>query len=151
MRINSTTWKLFAHACGAAVGAFVFGMCLVRTIERFDSRYVTGMVLSGAFLISALFWAWRARRRIAASEAAKKHATQFLWSCISFSMISLVFGMADLSQRKPDTEFMRRFGLVILGGITGAAIYPVLRDAKRLADAARPSQTASSQTDQGGK
>jgi hypothetical protein len=43
--------KLFSCAFCAAVGAFVFGLFLVRTTKLFDSRYVAGMVLSGAFLL----------------------------------------------------------------------------------------------------
>jgi hypothetical protein len=37
MRMNSTAWKLFAHACCAALGAFVFGLCLVRTIKHLQA------------------------------------------------------------------------------------------------------------------
>lgn len=149
MRINSTARRLFAHACCDALGAFVFGLCLVRTIKHFDSLYLTVGVLFGASLISDLFWTRREVLRLAANETAKKYATQFLASYIFFSMISLVFGMADLSQMKPDTDFLRRFGVVIWSAITGAAMYPVLRDAKRLADAAGPSLATSGQTDLG--
>jgi len=82
-------------------------------------------------------------RRLAASETARKHATQFLWSYIFFIMISMVFGMADLGQTNSDTDFMSRFGVLIWSAITGAVIYLVVRDAKRLADAVGPSQITS--------
>ena len=60
--------------------------------------------------------------------------------------------MTDPGQTEPDSDFMLRFGVVIIwGGITGAAIYLVLRDAKRLADAVGPSQITSGQTDEGSK
>jgi hypothetical protein len=82
-------------------------------------------------------------RRLAASETARKHATQFLWSYIFFIMISLIFGMAHLSHTNSDTDFMSRFGVLIWSAITGAVIYSVVRDAKRLADAVGPSQITS--------
>jgi hypothetical protein len=87
----------------------VFGLFLVRTIKQFDSRYVTGMVLSGAFLISVLFWTRRAGRRLATSDTAKKHAGEFLWSCIFFSMVSLGFGMAVTAVILYSADFMRTF------------------------------------------
>jgi hypothetical protein len=82
-------------------------------------------------------------RRLAASETARKHATQFLWSYIFLIMICLVFGMAHLSQTNSDTDFMSRFGVFIWSAITGAVIYLVVRDAKRLGDAVGPSQITS--------
>jgi len=82
-------------------------------------------------------------RRLAASETARKHATQFLWSYIFFIMISLIFGMAHQSHTNSDTDFMSRFGVLIWSTITGAVIYSVVRDAKRLADAVGPSQITS--------
>ena len=99
------------------------------------------MVLFGVSLIFDLFWTRREVRRLATSETAKKHATQFLWSCIFFSMVSLGLGMAMSSFVLFSTDFIRMFGAVFWSAITGVAIYPVLRDAKRLADAAGPSQT----------
>jgi hypothetical protein len=82
MRINTTSWKLFAPACSDGVGALVFGLCLVLTIKHFDSLYITITILFGAALIADLFWMRREVRRLAASETARKHATQFLWSYI---------------------------------------------------------------------
>jgi hypothetical protein len=143
MRINTTTWKLFAHAYSDGVGALVFGLCLVLTIKHFDSLYITITVLFGVALIADLFWMRREIRRLAASETARKHATQFLWSYIFFIMISLVFGMAHLSQKNSDADFMSRFGVRIWSAITGAVIYLVVRDAKRLGDAVGSSQITS--------
>jgi vacuolar-type H+-ATPase subunit I/STV1 len=60
------------------------------------------MVLFGIPLISDLLWMRRKVRRLAASEPAKKHATQFLWSGIFFSTlmgmaVSAWFGPAPIS------------------------------------------------------
>jgi hypothetical protein len=130
-----TVGKLFSYAYCAAVGAFVFGLFLVRIVEHFDIRYVTGMVLCGAFLICVLFWTHREVRRSATSEIAKKHADQFLWSCMLFSMLSLSFGIALTALILYSADFTRTFGAVWFGALTCVGIYPVLRDAKRLADA----------------
>jgi len=51
--------------------------------------------------------------------------------------------MAHLSHTNSDTDFMSRFGVIIWSAITGAVIYSVVRDAKRLADAVGPSQITS--------
>ena len=51
--------------------------------------------------------------------------------------------MAHLSHTNSDTDFMSRFGVLIWSAITGAVIYLVVRDAKRLADAVGPSQITS--------
>ena len=143
MKINSTTAKLFAHACCAAMGAFVVGLCLMRTIKHLDSMYVTGLILSGSFLMFVLYWTRRAARRLAASETARKSASTFLWSCIFFSMISLSLGMQVSGFVWYGSDFIRRFSVVFWSGIMGIAIYPVLRDAKRLADAAGQSKIPS--------
>jgi hypothetical protein len=138
--MNSIKGKLLTHAFCAALSAFVCGFCLVRMVEHFDSLYFTVMILFGVSLISDLLWTRREVRRLAVSETAKKHATQFLWSCIFFSMISSGFGMALSAFVLFSTDFIRMFGAVFWSAITGVAIYPILRDAKRLADAAGPSQ-----------
>jgi hypothetical protein len=143
MKINSTTAKLFADACCAAMGAFVVGLCLMRTIKHLDSMYVTGLILSGSFLMFVLYRTRRAARRLAASETARKSAATFLWSCIIFSMISLSLGIQVSGYVWYGSDFIRRFGVFFWSGITGIAIYPVLRDAKRLADAAGLSQITS--------
>jgi uncharacterized membrane-anchored protein len=142
MKINSTTWKLtwklFADACCTALAAFLVGLCLARTIKHSDGLYITGLVLSGAFLMVVLYWARRAARRLAASETARKSASTFLWSCICFSMITLSLGMQVSGFVWHGSDFIRRFSVIFWSGIAGIAIYPVLRDAKRLADAAGP-------------
>jgi uncharacterized membrane-anchored protein len=143
MKINSTTAKLLADACCAAMGAFVVGLCLIRTIKHFDSLYVTGLIFSGAFLMFVLYWTRRAARRLVVSETARKSASTFLWSCIIFSMISLSLGIQVSSYVWFGSDLIRRFGVLFWSGIAGLAIYPVLRDAKRLADAAGPSQIPS--------
>jgi len=137
---KSIKGKLLAHAFCAAPGALVFGFSLVRTIKHFDSLYLTVMVLFGASLIADLLWTRHEVRRLAASEIAKKAATQFLWSCIFFSMLSFGLGMAVSGWNWFSTDFMRGFNLLFWSAMTGIAIYPVCRDAKRLADAAGPSQ-----------
>jgi hypothetical protein len=58
-------------------------------------------------------------------------------------MLSLGLGMAVSGFVWFSTDFMRRFNVVFWSALTGVAIYPVLRDAKRLADAVRPSQITS--------
>ena len=143
MNTNSIKGKLLAHAFSSAPGALVFGFCLIRTIKHFDSLYLTVMVLFGAALIADLLWTRREVRRLAASEIAKKAATQFLWSCIFFSMLSFGLGMAVSGWNRFSTDFMRGFNLLFWSAMTGIAIYPVCRDAKRLADAAGPSQIPS--------
>ena len=144
MSTNSTTFrKLFADAYCAAVGSFVFGLFLVRTIEHFDIRYVAGMVLCAAFLIFVLFSTRHEVRRFAISQRAEKHADQFLWSCIFFSMLSFSFGIAVTALILYSADFTRTFGAVWFGALTCVGIYPLLRDAKRLADAIGPSQITS--------
>ena len=66
-------------------------------------------------------------------------------------MLSLGLGMAVANFVSPSNRFMRRFSLVFWTALTGVAIYPVLRDAKLLADAAGPSQTISGESAQGRK
>jgi hypothetical protein len=144
LNTNSTTkGKLLAHAFSAAPSALVFGFCLVRTVKHFDRLYLIVLILFGASLIADLLWTRREVRRLAASEMAKKAATQFLWSCIFFSMISFSLGMALSGWNWFSTDFMQRFNLLFWSAMTGIAIYPVRRDAKRLADAVGPSQVPS--------
>ena len=134
---SSLTGRLFADAACAAVGAFVFGVCLTRSIKHFDSISVTVtvMVLVVGCLIADLFWTRREVRRLAASETARKHGIQFLWSCVFFSMLWWGLGMAVAGYVWLGTDWMRTFGLVFYGTMVAVAIYPVRRDAKRLADA----------------
>jgi len=139
--INSIKGKLLTDASCAAASALVFGFCLVRAIKHFDSLYLTVMVLFGASLIADLLWTRREVRRFAAGEIANNAATQFLWSCIFFSVLSFGLGMALSGFVWFSTDFIPMFNVVFWSAMTGVAIYPVLRDAKRLADAASPSQS----------
>jgi hypothetical protein len=134
--MNSIKGKLLTHAFCAALSAFVCGFCLVRMVEHFVS-----LILFGASLIADLLWTRREVRRPTGGEIANKAATQFLWSCIFFSMLSLGLGMAVSGLVWFSTDFIRMFGAVFWSAITGVAIYPVLRDAKSLTDAAGRSQT----------
>jgi hypothetical protein len=93
----------------------------------------------------------RVVRWLACGEIANKHASQFLWSCIFFSMLSFMFGMAVSGYVWISTDFMRGFGVVFSSAMTAVAIYPVHRDAKRLADAIASSHGTSVQRDQGNR
>jgi hypothetical protein len=140
-RMNFLTGKLLVDAFGTALLAFVFGLCLGRSlIKRFDSLYFTGMVLSGALLIFALLWTRRAIRPLATakhstSETAKRSARQFLASCIFFTVISATLGIAVSGIVWYSSDFIRTFGVVWWAGLTCVAILCVRRDAKRLTDA----------------
>jgi hypothetical protein len=148
---NSMTEELLAHAFCAAPSAFVFGVFLIRTTKYLNILDFTVVVLSGASLAFVLFWTRRAVRRLATGEIANKHAGQFLWSCIFFSMLSFTLGMAVSSYVWFSTDFMRSFSLVFWSAVTAVAIYPVRRDAKRLADAVASSRITSVPRDQGNK
>jgi hypothetical protein len=153
MNTNSITKKLLAYAFCAAPSAFVCGAFLVRPIriKYWNILDFTVVALSGASLMFVLFWTRLAVRRLATGEIANKHAGQFLWSCIFFSMLSFMFGMAVSGYVWFSTDFMRRFGVVFYSAMTAVAIYPVHRDAKRLADAVASSHITSVQRDQGNK
>jgi len=137
MKPDSLNRKLLLYAFYAAPGAAVVGLCLVRTIKHFDGLDLAFTILFGAALISDLIWTRREVRPLATNENAKDHATQFLWSCLFFSMISFMFGMALSGYVWFHTDFIRTFGVIFWSVITAIAIYPVCRDARRLADAAR--------------
>jgi hypothetical protein len=141
MSTNSVETKLVVHAFCAAPSALVFGFCLVRMIKHFDSIYLTVMVLFGASLIADLLWTRREVRRLAAGKIANKAATQFLWSCIFFSMLSFGLGIAAAGLTWLNADFLQIFNVVFWSAMTGIAIYLVWRDAKCLADAAGPGQT----------
>ena len=147
---DSVTQKLLAYAFCAAPSAFVFGAFLIRTVKYLNILDFTVGVLSGASLMFVLFWTRRAVRRLATGEIAQ-HATQFLWSCVFFSMLSFMFGMAVSGYTWFSTGFMQAFGVVFWSAMTAIAIYPVRRDAKRLADAVTSSHITSVQRDQGNK
>jgi hypothetical protein len=101
------------------------------------------VVLSGVCLTFVLFWTYNAIRKLPASEAAKKNVSQYLWSCIFFSMLSLSFGFAVSGLIWYSIDFLRIFSAIWFGALTCVGIYPVLRDTKRLADAAGSSQITS--------
>jgi hypothetical protein len=149
--INSVTEQLLTYAFCAAPSAFVLGVFLVRTIKYLNILDFTLVVLSGASLMFALFWTRRAVRRLATGEIANKHAGQFLWSCIFFSMLSFMFGMAVSGYVWFSTDFMRTFGVIFWCAMVAVAIYPVRRDAKRMADAVASSRSTSVQGDHGNK
>ena len=143
--------KLFADACRAALAAFVFGLFSGHTIiERERGRWdFAEMVLAVGFLIFALLvllGTQHAVRPLATSEPPQKSARQFLFSCALFALISSTFGMFVSGLIWYSCDFIRTFGAVFWGAITCVAIYPVRRDAKRLADAASPSRSLSGPT-----
>jgi hypothetical protein len=140
MNTNSIKGKLLVYAFCAAPSALVFGFFLVRTSLHFDNLSLTGTLLFAGCLIADLLYTRHEVRRLAQSEIAKKAATQFLWSCIYFSLISFTLGVAMSGWNWFSTDFIRGFNLIFWSAMTGIAIYPVRRDAKRLADAAGPSQ-----------
>jgi hypothetical protein len=126
--------RLFAHACCGAVGAFVFGLCLASTIRHFDGLSLAVTILFVIPVISDLFWTRREVRQMAVGEAFNQQATQFLWSYLFFTMLSSGFGIAVMALILQSADFTRTFGSTLYGVLTCAAIYPVVRDAKRLAD-----------------
>ena len=148
---NSTAMELLAHAFCAAPSAFVLGVFAVRTIKSFNVLDFTVVVLSGAALMFVLFWTRREVRRLATGEIANQQARQFLWSCVFFSMLSFMLGMAVSGYTWFSTGFMQTFGVVFWSAMTAVAIYPVRRDANRLADAVASSNMTSVQKDQGDK
>jgi hypothetical protein len=143
MNTSSLKGNLLTYAFCAAPGALVIGFCLVRSIQHFDRLYVIVMGLFGAALIADALWTQREVRRLAVSETAKRAATPFLWSCVFFSMLSFSLGMAISGWNWFSTDFMRSFNLLFWAAMTGIGIYPVHRDAKRLAEAAEPRQFSS--------
>ena len=105
-----------------------------------DNLHLTIGALLGVCLMFVLFWTYRAIRRLPAGETAKISARQYLWSCIFFSMLSLSFGFAVSGMIRYSTDFLRIFSAIWFGALTCVGIYPVVRDTKRLADTAAPSQ-----------
>ena len=138
MKTNSINGKLLLYAFYAAPGAFVAGLCFVRMARHFSVLDLTFAILFGAALISDLLWTRREVRHLATDETAKQPATQFLWSCVFFSMLSFMFGMAVSGYVWFNADFIRSFGLIFFGLMMAIALYPVCRDAKRLAEATRP-------------
>ena len=137
------TGKLMAHAFCGAFAAFVFGLCLGHTLAKhLDSVHSTGMVLAGVALVFVLLWTHHVVKRVAGPEASRECARQFLWSCVFFAMISGTFGLQVSGLTWFGTDFLRKFGFLFWSLLTGVAIFPVQRDARRLARAV-PSQAGS--------
>jgi hypothetical protein len=82
------------------------------------------VVLSGASLMFIVLWTRRVVRRLTISETAKKQATQFLWFCIFFSMLSVGLGMTVSGFVWFGADFLRRFNVVFWCALTGVALYP---------------------------
>jgi hypothetical protein len=130
------TGKLMAHAYCAALAAFVLSLCFGHTwFLHFDGLYAGGMAVSAVGLLFVLFRTHQVVERFVVSEATKKSARQFLWSCVFFSMLSAMFGLGVAGISWFSTDFLRKFGFVFWGAMTLVAIYPVRRDAKRVANA----------------
>ena len=151
MNTNSIAEKLLAHAFCAAPSAFVFGVFLIRATRYRNILDFAVVVLFGASLMFVLFWTRRAVRRLATGEIANKHAGQFLWSCIFFSMLSFALGMAVAGYFWFSADFLQTFSVVFWTAMTAVGIYPVRRDAKRLADAVASSHITSVRSDPGNK
>ncbi|MGY3691208.1 hypothetical protein ACVIGA_001288 [Bradyrhizobium sp. USDA 3240] len=134
----STVMKLVAHASCGAVGAFVFGLCLAAAIRRFDGLYLAVTVLFAIPVVSDWFWTRREVRQLAAGDAANQQATQFLWSYLFITMLSSGFGIAVMAVVLQSADFTRTFGAIVFGVLTCIGIYPLVRDAKRLADTVEP-------------
>jgi hypothetical protein len=126
--------RLLANAFGAGLIAFLFGLCLVRTVKQFDSLFFASAILSAALLVVVLLWTRVAVKERATSETAKKGARQFLFSCLFFSLVCAGLGFAVAGAIWNSGSF-QTFSVVFYGGIVGAGIYCVLRDAKRLSAA----------------
>lgn len=130
------TGKLLAQAFCGAFAALVFGLCLGHTLlKHLDYVYSTGMVLAGIALVLALLWTNHVVRRAAASDASRQNAREFLWSCVFFAMISGMFGLQVAGVSWFRTDFLREFGFVFWGLMALVAIFPVRRDARRVAKA----------------
>ena len=134
----TTVMKLVAHASCGAVGAFVFGLCLASTIKRFDGLSLAVTILFAVPVISDWFWTRREVRRLAAGDMANQQATQFLWAYLFFAMLSSGFGIAVMAVILQSADFTRTFGAIVFGVLTCIGIYPLVRDAKRLADTVGP-------------
>jgi hypothetical protein len=133
---NPMIGKLMARAFCCALAAFVFGLSGGHIfIKHLDNLFLAVAVVSGAALVFVLFWTHYTVKRFAVSEAVRKSAQQFLWSCVFFAMISWMFGLQVSGVSWFSTDFLRKFGFVFWGLMTCVAIFPVRRDARRLANA----------------
>jgi len=125
-----------AHAfCGAAA-ACAFGLTLGHILVRqVDNLFLAGAVLSCGAVVFVLITTQYTVKRFAVSEAARRGARQFLWSCVFFAMLSGIFGLQVAGVSWFTTDFLHKFGFVFWGLMTCVAIFPVRRDARRLANA----------------
>ncbi len=129
------TQKLMAHAGCGALAAFACGFCAGHTfIEHVDSVYSPAMALAGLAAVFALFWTYHTLKRFVVSETSWQSARQFLWSCVFFAMISAMFGLQVSGVGWFSIDFLRRFGFIFWGLMTVVAIFPVRRDARRVAN-----------------
>jgi len=130
------TRKLMVHAFCGALAAVVFGLAVGHIlIKHLDEFFLAVAVLSGAALVFVLLGTNGTVKRLAVSEAVRKSVRQFLWSCVFFAMISATFGLQVAGVSWFSTDFLRKFGFVFWGLMTCVAIFPVRRDARRLANA----------------
>ena len=126
------------HAFCGALAAILFGLSVGHVLSTHVGFGLLAVaVLSGAGVVFTIFWTHFAIQRFAVSEAAKKNARQFLWSCVFFAMISAMFGLQVAGVSWFSTDFLRKFGFVFWGLMTCVAIFPVHRDARRLANGVR--------------
>ncbi len=120
LKTNSMTRTLLAHSFRAALSAFVLGLYLIPALA--------------VVLVFFLIGTRRMSSRLGDSAAIVTTARQYLWSCIFFCMDALLFGETISG------IFWNGTGLIFIGAIMAAltcvALYPMQRDAKRLAGAA---------------
>ena len=135
-RNQSLTGKLMAHGCLAGLAAFVFALFLGRSLILRDRYFeFIGMALSGAFLLSVLLWTCRAMRRFGSSEAVVQAACQFLVSCVIFSMLCIISGIAISGLIWYSHDLFRAVGAFWFGVCTCVGIFVLRRDARRLSQA----------------
>ena len=131
-----------AHAICGALSALVLGLSLGRIlIEHRDIAYFGVAGVSGAAVVLSFIRTRHMVERLAASENVRKSARQFVWSCVFFAMISATFGLEASGIPWLPSDFLHKVGFIFWGAMTLVAIFPVGRDARRLASAAR-SETA---------
>ena len=130
------TRRLMVQAFGVALAGSLFGLCAGHVLlTHLDSLYSIGMALAGVAVVFELFLADRTLGRVALSEAARKAARQFLWSCVFFAMISAIFGLEVSAVIWLPSGFYSRFLVAFWGLMTCVAIFPVRRDARRFKSA----------------
>jgi hypothetical protein len=104
--------------------AFVFGLCLGRILKGpQDPLSLADAISSGALLAFALFRTGRTNSRSASGETGRKRAREFLWSSISFSVLTLTFGIFASGLIWYLRDFIGTFGTVWLGALTRVAVF----------------------------